>query len=937
MRKSFKDNLCFQITHSRSSLTVCPNERLMSSLHYEIYTTNHADFFIKVYTSANLKNNRLLAEKYKIMEEHLTKAIKSSVTVYKVKVFESYCAVLISSYAYSWFDFILYGKFLTNCDVYRMLYQLTEQLVAMTKAGIVGYHISAFNVVMDRDGNYMITHLDEKVEEYKKYPLLADIITEEYRFAPEYLEGNYGSKTSYSWDIGVLLLSILSPKHVNINYKEKKVDLESLWLKPTNFFMILLGRCFEWDTNKRVSVQEIMNITALKLNGISEFSIDDNIIPVNKDIISFLLSCKHIERTPYKRLSLLSRKVKTRSKSKPKSRIDQLLERQETLSYDELHDLLIKALQQKDFKGGFIETLQASVTSYYEQEEHILKCITLLNIYMDHVSVEDFDVQVKTLLGNCTIKSLLDFIVSKHIQSTDKTIALAAILTLKRLRFTLKHKGLVSANLMIDKGLLVAHPAVFIDVSLMSETFEYVQMMFCFFLRLKSFVYRGAPSEIVLQLAFHKSIESMALLINMLLVLRVFGYMLTDDYHIADFVDNCVKILDNHRRAIDIFLTKSTYAFGEKWLPAGFKKNLAIEFNSIVAKVKSGRHKDGYVEKLLLFLRKNVNYIVRMPNARPSGLKDHSSDQPLAPREVKTLVHKLEVMSTKLSECKRIKLNNLKLLPVKMEARDRADYNIPSPFTLREISWASEKNNDISESEFKIENKVVRPSRDWTVPERSNLSIFTHQTSNNESEFILPQEKGIQTDNILVSQIESDPMQSDISSLSETQRASRLKLKKQQSYDLPSTSLNYLIGSKPVQFPSPGSGIGSLEHDAVCALYTLKNVKLNLQEWFIAYSDIRIESVIAFGTARTVYKAKYRSLPVAVKRLKTDGEQFKPKYFAEFIQEISAMFSLPNHPCITRLYGIALEGRSVYTVEELCPGGNLFDIIHNNSLKQKAS
>jgi len=100
-------------------------------------------------------------------------------------------------------------------------------------------------------------------------------------------------------------------------------------------------------------------------------------------------------------------------------------------------------------------------------------------------------------------------------------------------------------------------------------------------------------------------------------------------------------------------------------------------------------------------------------------------------------------------------------------------------------------------------------------------------------------------------------------------------------------------------------------------------------EWEMDYKEIEIDKKLGKGCFGIVYKAKWRGIEVAVKKLKTLG----PKELEEFRAEIAILGKL-RHPNVVLFMGASTtDAKNMCIVTEYMEGGSLDDAINKHGKK----
>jgi len=93
--------------------------------------------------------------------------------------------------------------------------------------------------------------------------------------------------------------------------------------------------------------------------------------------------------------------------------------------------------------------------------------------------------------------------------------------------------------------------------------------------------------------------------------------------------------------------------------------------------------------------------------------------------------------------------------------------------------------------------------------------------------------------------------------------------------------------------------------------------------------DIKCFEMIGRGSYAEVYRATWKSINIAVKKMKADLNEREVKFFLEEAK----MMSRFNHPNVVRFIGACMTKPDLFIVTELLPRGSLFTLIHLKRVK----
>ena len=99
------------------------------------------------------------------------------------------------------------------------------------------------------------------------------------------------------------------------------------------------------------------------------------------------------------------------------------------------------------------------------------------------------------------------------------------------------------------------------------------------------------------------------------------------------------------------------------------------------------------------------------------------------------------------------------------------------------------------------------------------------------------------------------------------------------------------------------------------------------QDLLIPTDELEVLSTIGSGSFGTVYKAKWRGSPMAIKQI--HGLEHDVSKLAEFVDESTVLMKL-RHPHIVLFLGIVIDPAGL--VIEYLPNGSLFDVLHDQDL-----
>mmetsp|Transcript_27571 Transcript_27571/g.67051 ORF Transcript_27571/g.67051 Transcript_27571/m.67051 type:complete len:782 (-) Transcript_27571:253-2598(-) len=106
----------------------------------------------------------------------------------------------------------------------------------------------------------------------------------------------------------------------------------------------------------------------------------------------------------------------------------------------------------------------------------------------------------------------------------------------------------------------------------------------------------------------------------------------------------------------------------------------------------------------------------------------------------------------------------------------------------------------------------------------------------------------------------------------------------------------------------------------------IKEIKAQTNEYKIKYSELTFGSLLGKGNQGEVYRAKFRSTAVAVKKI--DCRKVEPDIIEEFVQEVNIWHRLRNQ-FITKFMGVCLEYPHLCIVTEMVHRGSLFGLLHD--------
>jgi len=93
--------------------------------------------------------------------------------------------------------------------------------------------------------------------------------------------------------------------------------------------------------------------------------------------------------------------------------------------------------------------------------------------------------------------------------------------------------------------------------------------------------------------------------------------------------------------------------------------------------------------------------------------------------------------------------------------------------------------------------------------------------------------------------------------------------------------------------------------------------------------DIKCYEMIGRGSYAEVYRATWKSINIAVKKMKADLNEREVKFFLEEAKMMSGF----NHPNVVRFVGACMTKPDLFIVTELLPRGSLFTLIHLKRVK----
>lgn len=93
--------------------------------------------------------------------------------------------------------------------------------------------------------------------------------------------------------------------------------------------------------------------------------------------------------------------------------------------------------------------------------------------------------------------------------------------------------------------------------------------------------------------------------------------------------------------------------------------------------------------------------------------------------------------------------------------------------------------------------------------------------------------------------------------------------------------------------------------------------------------DLEVKKEIGSGGSAKVYRAKYKQIDVAIKRLMIGQQIDLEKALQEYKREVQTLCSL-QHPNLVLFIGVLNDQDNLCIVTEYCKGGSLFQLLHQS-------
>lgn len=116
------------------------------------------------------------------------------------------------------------------------------------------------------------------------------------------------------------------------------------------------------------------------------------------------------------------------------------------------------------------------------------------------------------------------------------------------------------------------------------------------------------------------------------------------------------------------------------------------------------------------------------------------------------------------------------------------------------------------------------------------------------------------------------------------------------------------------------------QHDPSNTNLQLQSLAKKTNDFNIQYSDLVFGSLLGKGSQGEVYRATWRGLNVAAKKI--DTRVVEAEIVEEFVQETDIMRRL-RHPNLTLFLGVSLQSPHLCIVTEIVNRGSLFDLMHD--------
>ena len=916
----------YNITFNRNKAEIHPVESqpIYQTTDYYILRTQFPEYFIKIYTIEDYNLNIKQAKNFSQSTTRLNKVTDHIVSIYDIKDILPEVGVLMEAYQYNLEQLIENRLIITNLDVLKLIYQLCCWIDWLKEAKIEGVFLNTDNIVMDSQLNFRLTHFDKNVNEISEEDREA-ISSEGLPKAPEFRTEAAYDHYSNVWELGTLIYRLMT-------MRLPKFDEENEWIKDNTIdkvdtvFVNIMQGCFKVNKGDRLAADDIMEIIMYYIDRMQEFSLTP-LTTSSKKALEQYTNFRHSHvNTELDDAVLEVFDGKLKRKNDIFELLHYLLDENHILHSESLQQLIKIGWGDPRYHIQVYEHILEIATENVNNKVVICKTLLVLHSYIHRGSkkaliIVESDNKEKNMFLN-----ILDKILKVYSPRAEHFISGYAHMLLLKFEFLYLHIKLVNNNLSINKINFITKWSNYTHPAFVSDLYNYFQLVFAFFVRIKQYKVNYFTKNIVLLVCkeFH---GVLSLFINTLVLLKFISVFHPDIDEVVPFdnlVHHLVGICENHRKVFDLYLAEvshETPSFNINIL-FSVNKDLVKEFSQMCYNMRS--RKQAYVNergKLIFtiteFTKNFLNHLIKLPEA-PDYMENERRK------------------STENQYAKEISLINTQWINFASEL------TFPEMTVLRALDRFPEKKNnlhlrfDLSYAtankleEAVLSHRVISVNTPVVGNQVASVRVLDKEEGKKPEEVVAKVEipdlpvpnkvtidVGVQND-IIEEERKLKEMKKEIRKM---ERESQKAKKKQETKKREET---VTVDIAPSELSAEIFDVLTLER------FILNEFKETIQEWIVDFAEINFKTKIDTTERYKMYKGVFKNYSVCIREFVLGKNT--AKYIKEIKREIGLLISLPAHPSLVTLIGLTINDGSLYLLTEFCEGGSLFKMIHNHSL-----
>ena len=972
-------------------------ERERNPFH-RTFETNQPKFLIKYYHHSLNDLNYALQESNINATNILNRAGCRSLKVFDIKdsTPKQFLALLVESYEFGWQNLKSFAAHGYWFDLVKLTLQVAILIKACKSNGIILMHLGESQLVVDRDGNYMLANLDFCAETIMKKPIKTELIeifletfkeNEEFHLlAPEVRKSKNFSDGALIWDLGILLYKAMVGKPPGVTAQENHLDFEFPLRghKLRRQLQDLIVKCLTHDVYKRPSVTQIINaaitisngtipriLTAAKSNFLEEMLKKKNpsMLKDLEVIPSWLIA--GVSREESTLTDFRPRHIRT-SKNMPLVKQKNILFNKNERIYDNmLNSIIREAWMQPASIDKFYKQLLDSSSSLMNSDVNAIKILIILHNYIFNGSKKTLMLDSADDKKRNPMNAFLEKLLTEFASQPANLLFRYCYLIYVKFNLHLQMSHFIENNFAIPKDKFINEYASILSPKNIIQLMRYLQFLFSFFVCDRKYFYDYYYKHCMISI-FREITGVVGALSNMISFVY-FGLIqyevaLPNSYEemqrknnlvynnkfqkqdkpqikldrpglkiISDILLNAISLISQVTQGLNLYIIQSNYLGWSELLVYRKRADVETVFLNLKKRIKRTILQPNSNDPKS-FTKNFINFVFRMNDYQEAEFFKGNSLIVTANRDFKRSIEPI-LMGFIRSKEEFMSVGKFSMFTRLEEAN----------------SWFHDNENNIKSY---MSSTISRVRSSPTMKSTFNRSIAVKPLRTVKNLFIPKPRKNGRNNLTSVNKL---PI------LKKTQPKKRKpknkrNVKTQTNVDLESffpgvdfskiVPLKNLIEQRNKQddhvdkieeISDREIQQGKLEYGLNESHVELYGENLNdylyrefnkgIEEWIIEFGDMEFREMIATGSTCNVYRGYYRNIEVAIKKLKTPEPTRKFRYLKEFKRELGLLIAIPNHPNIVPLYGFCLYKEEIYLVFEFCSGHTLFDILYRKETR----